>query len=245
MPYLVNISNALADWLVPQACLLCGDDSNTALCRPCYRELPWLQRACAICALPLDSPGTCSHCLRKQPSFDRCVSAFQYARPIGPLINQFKRHRNFRVGGVLTGALSNTLQAKYVERDLPDCIVPVPLHWRRTLTRGFNQATFIGQDLARDLGVPVKPLLRRTLATSKQQGSTRKQRLMNLKHAFDISGAIELPDYVALVDDVITTGATAEAASARLKHAGVKRVDLWVLARTPETSTTETPGKTK
>jgi ComF family protein len=243
MSFLVNISRTLIDWIIPQSCLLCGDTSNQSLCSPCYRDLPWLRETCDICALPLESGGTCAECLDKGPSFDCCYGVFQFTNPVGPLLNQFKHRRNFRNGKVLSAALANKIHAHYRQQDLPECIVPVPLHWRRLVWRGFNQATFIGQEIGRKLDLSVKSILKRSLATTKQQGLDRKQRLKNLTDAFVVNGTATvtrqtiskqtIPKHVALVDDVMTTGATAEAASIALKRAGVARVDVWVIARTP------------
>jgi len=238
MSILVNVSRPIINWIIPPSCLLCGASAPRSLCLPCYQELPWLNTRCELCALPLEVPGTCAHCLEKPPSFADCVSPFRFADPVGPLINQFKLRRNQRYGSVLSAALLERVLAHYPEQKLPQAIIPVPLHWRRILRRGFNQATFIGQAVGRQLGIPVRSLLRRPHPTPKQQGLNRKQRLGNLKHAFAlkahlVKGNSAMPNHVALVDDVMTTGATAEAASQVLKHAGVNIIDVWVLARTP------------
>jgi len=233
MSILVNLPRSLLDWLIPQTCLLCDSASAEPLCEPCQNELPWLRRGCDICALPLASVGLCPHCQQQVPSFDLCRAAFCFAAPISSLVNQFKHHRNFRNGSVLSDALKMNLQNSQHDGLLPDCLVPVPLHWRRQLRRGFNQAGFIANEIGKELSIPIRPLLGRSIATPKQQSLDRKARLKNLDNAFVIKQNTSPPNHVALIDDVMTTGATAEAASRVLKKAGVKKVEVWVLARTP------------
>ena len=233
MSALVNISRSLLDWLVPQTCLICDCASDNDICTPCYRELPWLEESCAVCALPLPVAGICPGCQQQPPSFDVCVGSFQFREPVGSLINQFKHRHHYRNGKVLSSALRHSLQQHYRQSPWPQAIVPIPMHWRRILRRGFNQSISIAQEIRSDIHIPFLPALRRVTATPKQQGLDRKARLKNLNHAFAVNEKIELPPHVALVDDVMTTGATAEAASSVLKKAGVKVVDVWVLARTP------------
>ncbi len=252
MIQLVNLARSLLDHLIPPSCLLCGASGCQDLCEPCQQDLPWLQTRCLSCALPLapslesnsdlsDSNSLCAHCLNKPPSFDKCVSAFRFVDPIGPLINQFKLRQNLRNGRILSKNLAQSIRPAYQNTELPEQLVPIPLHWRRVLRRGFNQATTISQYLGQEFKLPVNTLLKRRLPTPKQQGLNRKQRLSNLKNAFSLKiregksnqRPTNIPNHVALVDDVMTTGATAEAASQVLKQAGVQRVDVWVLARTP------------
>lgn len=237
MSSLVNLSRNLLDWLIPQSCLLCAAKAQQALCPPCRRELPWLRQACRVCALPLTTGDVCPECLHKTPSFNCCVAAFEFAQPVGGLINQFKHQRNYRNGKVLSEALVERVQSHYMSQRLPEAIVPIPSHWRRLLQRGFNQAVFVGQELQTALSLPLLPCLRRNHATTRQQGMDRKARLKNLQQAFATKPSSSLPRHVALVDDVLTTGATTEAASQVLKNAGIETVDVWVLARTPAPNT--------
>ena len=122
-------------------------------------------------------------------------------------------------------------------RDRPavDLRLPVPLHWRRLLTRGFNQSADLAELLGKQLGLPAnprRPLLRRVIATAAQAQASRQVRLHNLRGAFAVRGAVN-GQRIALVDDVCTTGATAEAAADALLAAGAAAVYLWCIARTP------------
>jgi len=233
---LVNLSPIQA--LVPMTCLLCEEASKHPVCRGCRCDLPWLGAACERCALPLAKPGMCGQCSQALPTFQRCHSPWRFEVPVGQLINQFKHRRNFRYGGFLSLALADHIRQQYKADQLPDYIVPVPLHWRRLLRRGFNQAHFIARSVSPNIHKPVLPCVKRSLPTSQQQGLNRRERLRNLVDAFAINEKIvkSIPvqqSSVAVVDDVMTTGATAEAISTVLKRAGFEQIHCWVLARTP------------
>ena len=116
----------------------------------------------------------------------------------------------------------------------PQALVPVPLHTGRLRERGYDQALELTRPLARRLGLPLRDdLLRRARATAAQSTLDAGQRRRNLRGAFAVRGHCALPAHVALVDDVMTTGATAHAAASALLRAGVARVDVWVCARVP------------
>ncbi|MGI1680018.1 MAG: hypothetical protein K6L75_14850 [Cellvibrionaceae bacterium] len=120
--------------------------------------------------------------------------------------------------------------------EYPDIITPVPLHWRRQLTRSFNQSAFIAQQLSRHSGIPAANISKRVTATPKQQRLKRSQRLKNLKGTFQVDGSKVANKKVAIIDDVMTTGATVESLSAALKKAGALQVEVWCLGRTPNRS---------
>lgn len=221
------------DFLLPPRCLLCDEaGGNGGLCRPCREDLPWLDRACRHCALPLARDGElCGHCLSKPPSFDRCRAAFRYAPPVDHLIGQFKNQRRLPAGKLLARLLVERLRGS--GEPLPELIAAVPLHWRRQLRRGFNQAAFVAEKLATELHIPLTVLATRRQPTAKQQQLGRRERLRNLQAAFLARPQLVAGRHVAIVDDVVTTGATAEALSRQLKEAGARRVEVWALARTP------------
>jgi ComF family protein len=115
----------------------------------------------------------------------------------------------------------------------PHLLVPVPLHWRKQLSRGYNQAQLIAEILGRHWQIPVDDrALRKVTQTDSQQQLRRSQRLKNLARSFTASSRVE-GLHIGLVDDVITTGATVEAAAQSLLHAGAIRVSVYALARTP------------
>jgi ComF family protein len=229
----MDLPAIILDLLLPHRCLLCeAPDSRRALCEPCRNDLPWLVSACPRCALPL--PGTaelCGRCLSQPPAFDRCIAAFRYSSPVDRLVGQFKNQRRLSAGKLLSSLLLERLRKGAEAR--PELIAPVPLHWRRQLLRGFNQATFIAGSLASQLDIPLLAVARRSQATPKQQQLDRRRRLGNLRGAFSVNRELVAGRHVAIVDDVVTTGATAQALSLALKRAGAARVDVWAIARTP------------
>lgn len=142
--------------------------------------------------------------------------------------------------GITHGDLSSALLlARLMARELadaehPQALVPVPLHRDRLRRRGYDQALELARPLAQALGLPLRDdLLRRMRATAPQSRLAAPQRRRNLRGAFAVRTEGNLPTHVALVDDVMTTGATVEAAAAALRRAGVARVDVWVCARVP------------
>lgn len=223
---------------LPRSCLLChtATHSQQSICAPCVLDLPRLGPHCLRCALPLSSAAEfCGECLRQPPAFDLCRAAFPYAAPIGPLISQFKHQRNLSFGAALGHILAAELARDFSQTDRarPDFISPVPLHWRRLLGRGFNQSHYLATLLAHALELPLLNSARRIRPTDKQQALKRKARLRNLREAFVVDAKVVAGKHVALVDDVVTTGATAEALSLALKQAGALHVEVWALARTP------------
>jgi ComF family protein len=113
-----------------------------------------------------------------------------------------------------------------------DVVVPMPLHWMRQWTRGFNQSELLGRVVARRLNAPLRNALRRKRATSQQAGLTNSQRRKNVEGAFELRHGASVKDlHVLLVDDVLTTGATLGACAKVLKRAGAKRVSVLTLAR--------------
>jgi ComF family protein len=226
-------------YLFPGRCVLCSALSKRPLdlCEGCEAELPFNESACQCCALPMNSTGgtlinsaTCGKCISNPPAFTRCIAPLRYEFPTNKLINSFKHQGLFSRGTVLAELLLCELTS---QKKLPELILPVPLHWRRQFTRGFNQAQWLSNYLGRRLTIPVDTrLLSRQKHTPAQQGLPRKQRLKNLKGAFRLNHNIEGKN-IALVDDVVTTGSTTSELSQLLRKAGAKEVEIWCLARTP------------
>lgn len=115
---------------------------------------------------------------------------------------------------------------------LPDCLTAVPLHWLRSVKRGFNQAAFIANDLSRQLNIPLLNICQRTRHTPYQKNADKHARKNNLQQAFSVS-VKPVNKHIAIIDDVMTTGTTVKELALLLKQAGAKRVDIWVVARTP------------
>lgn len=226
-----------------QICLLCDEpsDSALALCAPCLDELPWLGAQCSVCALPLPGPGlTCGQCLQEPPAFQRVIAPWRYDFPVDSLISRFKHHEKWPFGRLMAELLGQFLHYRFDEGlPRPDCLLPVPLSRRRLRQRGFNQAGMLAQWLGASLQLVVQPkLLLRTQDTPAQQGLDARARQRNLRQAFALADQAQVAGrHLALVDDVLTTGATAQALARLLINAGARRVDIYCLARTPSPGT--------
>jgi len=212
-------------------CVLCGAGAGD-LCRDCAAELPRIGSACCHCGLPLADRGPCGACLRRPPPYSRCLSPFLYEAPVSQLITAFKYEGRFSYGRALSRQLCDCVRAAGAHADI-DLLLPVPLHWRRRWTRGFNQAEIIADELGRALGLPAPTRrLRRLRAAPAQQGLGARERSRNLRAAFGARGRFD-GLHIALIDDVVTTGATAAELTRLLLAAGAASAQVWCLARTP------------
>ncbi|MDF0729783.1 ComF family protein [Pseudomonas entomophila] len=225
---------------INQACLLCGTDAGQPhpLCLACELELPWLDEQCARCALPLPLAGlTCAPCSRRPPPFEQVVAPWHYGFPVDTLISRFKHNRQWPLGRLLAQLLGQALQHRYMEGlPRPEQLLPVPLARRRLRQRGFNQAGLLARWLSKQLDIPCdERQLKRPRETLAQQSLGAKARQRNLRQAFSLSPGSDVEGrHIALIDDVLTTGATARAIAQLLRKAGARRVDVYCLARTPK-----------
>ncbi len=216
--------------LLPAHCLLCDQPGmgDIDLCAACWRELPRNPLCCPQCALPLAAPAPgCASCLRKAPPFYTTVAPMQYQAPMSVLLPRFKFHQDQAAGRLLAELFCRNTQ----HIDLPDALVPVPLHAKRLRQRGFDQALELAKQITRHKGVPLHTdLLARTRYTEAQTYLNAGDRRRNCKDAF-VAGTNHLPEHIALLDDVMTTGTTVSECAKVLLKAGAKRVDIWVMAR--------------
>lgn len=223
-----------------QPCLLCAEpaDDRTPICMACETELPWIGDQCQTCALPLPIAGlTCGQCLKQPPAFEQVATPWTYGFPVDTLITRFKHSAKWPLGRLLAELLAQFLQHRFDE-DLhrPDALIPVPLTSKRLRKRGFNQAAMLARWLSTRLDIPCdETLLLRIQDTRAQQDLNAEARKKNLRNAFALApDALINGRHLALVDDVLTTGATAQALARLLMDAGATRVDVYCLARTPK-----------
>lgn len=208
--------------------MLCGADSeNDLLCPACRADLPLLPpQLCPVCGEQTTHGERCGACLKDPPHFDRTLAAFRYDFPLDRVIHALK------YGHQLAPAhwLGKQMLARITD-PVFDRIVPLPLHPDRLRERGFNQAGEIAKSLGTALGIPVDlDVLARTRATPAQADLTDKERRRNIRGAFECTcdlGAQQL----LLVDDVMTTGATANECARILKIHGAQSVTVVVAAR--------------
>ncbi len=221
-----------------QTCNLClqHPQARAGLCHRCLADLPRIAPACQRCALPLEgSDGLiCGRCQKRPPPFDRTFAAFAYRFPLNQLIPLIKYQGQTGHLGWLADCLACALQdnASSLPQALPQVLIPIPLAPSRLRRRGYNQAALLAGRLGRQLGITTDlRSLTKPKETAHQMELKGEARRRNLRGAFSWRG----PAYghVALIDDVMTTGTTVSEISRLLKKSGVRRVDIWVLARTP------------
>ncbi|MEP7184080.1 MAG: ComF family protein [Betaproteobacteria bacterium] len=220
---------------LPQRCELCvAPTGGRLLCGECDAALPRLPASCPTCALPSPHGSVCGACLTAPPPYALTVAALVYAFPTDRLLQNLKYGGRLALADWAAGALSVAAAAALARRPSatrPDRIVALPLAVSRQRERGFNQAREIAVRVAAALDLPAADLLRRTAGGPAQASLPWAERVTNVRGAFvavnDPAGA-----RIALVDDVMTTGATLAEAARTLLRAGAAHVECWVVART-------------
>jgi ComF family protein len=226
---------ALTNEDLPGQCEVCRQWRHGRLCGDCKARFAAPAARCERCALRLVSTAVlCGECLRQPPPQVRTLCVADYGFPWDQLIADFK----FRGRVDLAPALAALLLQATADDAAPDLVLPVPLAPRRLAERGYNQAWELARRIARARRLPASAgLLARPVETAHQADLPRAARLANLRAAFVVDhrrrGALQ-GRRVALVDDVLTTGATVREAAATLLRAGAAAVHVWVLARTPD-----------
>ena len=226
--------DALLELIYPSSCMGCGAYSEGTICPQCLSDLEALPPPlCACCGLPLGESGyqelRCEKCRRHPPSFCRVTALGGYSGVLRHLIHQFK----FRRKSSLAGPLAELLAENWKRAERVDALVPVPLHPARQRARGYNQAELLARSLGRLTGVEIRgDLLIRSRLTGIQTELGGDERRLNVEGAFAPGrGWKRAARHIALVDDVMTTGATLEACAKVLLAQGASRVEALVLAR--------------
>lgn len=207
------------------------------VCEHCRFQLPVCINNCFTCGLPLHDTltgssdhQTCGQCLISSPVFSRLISAFHYEAPINHFITQLKFSAQFQLLPIMVDFLVKKLIDAYQNEPFPEALVAIPLHPKKQRTRGFNQAGLIANRLSKQLNIPVIDRgIERIKLTRAQSGLDAKERKENIKGAFRTSA--QLPNYIAVVDDVITTGLTVSEFTSTVLSQGCQKVHAWSIAR--------------
>jgi ComF family protein len=245
----VRASRAIKRWLdqsrlafdelvFPWECQVCGEAAlGSPFCEACRRLLLEAASApaCERCAMPLgpwaDRRGGCSECRGRSLGFDAAIALGPYEGPIRDLCIRLKRERNAWLAPWLADLLVEARPGLATVSE-GAWVAPVPLHWRRQWTRGYNQADALARRLARRLSLRLVQPLRRAVATAKLAHVGRVERAEQMRGAFQTRRLVSLQGRtVLLVDDILTTGATCGAAARALKRQGAAKVVAVVIGR--------------
>ena len=227
--------------LIPKHCLFCLEKTQdqSDLCSHCIASLTLNQYNCQRCASPLEQAlfttgrkniALCGNCLSHHFHYDRVYSPFVYSEEMRYLIKKMKYQKKIH--------FAHTLSKLFIEKttqlndfQLPQALIPMPMHSKRLKQRGFNQALELSRVFASHYSLPLDYIsLIRSRHTNLQAGLTAIERQKNVQKAFIINRPI-MHEHVALIDDVMTTGSTVNEAAKILKKNGVKKVDVWIIAR--------------
>jgi len=219
--------------LVPDQCPGCGTEEVAGgYCGPCAAALPRHGAQCRMCGVPFEGIDLCGRCQRRPPPVARTIAPFRYESPVSDAIHKLKYHRALACGRDLGLLLAREL-TRELARDgapRPEALVPVPLHWRRQFWRGFNQSQEIAVQVSERLDIPVMAdLVERRFPTTPQVGLKPTQRRRNIRGAFVVHG--KTPAHVAIVDDVVTSGATVSELARCLRRAGCREISVWAVTR--------------
>ncbi|MCL7420572.1 MAG: ComF family protein [Methylobacter sp.] len=227
-----NWIDIIQDYLLPPTCILCGNTgfASRDLCYACYIHLFRNNPCCYRCgeSFEIATEMPCGRCQNRTPAYDRTYAPFTHQGAMRHLITSLKFHAQYK-----NARLLGQLLAEHVKTtaEMPDRIMPVPLHKARYRQRGFNQSLEIARTVARELQLPLDlESCRRHRNTPHQTDLPAKQRRKNLKNAFSLVKPIQA-GHIAIIDDVMTTGSTVNELATLLKKAGVGRVDVWACAR--------------
>jgi ComF family protein len=226
------VLKTIGERLFGGSCFLCRGKADALLCPPCDADLPRISSGpdagrCPRCALASPAGALCGRCLARPPAYDATQAALDYSFPADVLIQALKFRGELALAPLLGDLLSKSVSSMDV-----NCIVPVPLSAERLRERGYNQSLEIARALAARSGVRLAPeLCERVRDTPAQTDLSIPERARNVSGAFHCArmlGGLS----IAVVDDVMTTGATLDEVAATLKRAGAVRVVNWVVART-------------
>lgn len=210
-------------------CVLCDADTHNkiAICQDCWGDLPWQHNnCCPQCGLASQGE-VCGSCLSNPPFFDYTRALFIYSYPVDALLQAFKYQHQLHLGQTFAN-----ISLKRFHPSNIDCILPMPMHPTRLQERGFNQSLELAKSIAKHWQLPIAlPHCQRVKNTPPQASLPLKDRVRNIKGAFSCDDYF-MGKRVAIVDDVMTSGASLNELAKILKQAGAIEVTCWVIART-------------
>lgn len=208
------------------------DEKCSGFCAECHGRLPLVKEpACPGCGAENDGIfDVCGKCLKEDKrSWSKAVALMRMEDYGRELLHRFKYKNDTSLARPLGRLAAGRIASSGMK---PDFVVPVPLHWTRTFSRGYNQSRLVSHMISEESGIPMKRILRRTRRTPKQANLSGSERRKNLQGAFSITdGAICRNSIILLVDDVLTTGSTLSAASSVLLENGASEINILILAR--------------
>ena len=232
--------------LIPSRCILCSltittrefreiSQPDIPLCELCIDSLPKIITACGLCNTPLQNGNLCGVCIRSQRHWDQCFAAFEYKDSIKHIITEFKYRQKPALGKLLSYLLHQHIINNH-DGEMPDYLIPVPMHHSQLKHRGFNQSLILCNTLSKLLNIPTINIIQKQKNIHTQKGLSSTERKKFIKNSFQLNtGAIKklkTVEKITLIDDVMTTGSTASEIARLLKKSGISTVEAWVLART-------------
>ncbi|WP_460752828.1 ComF family protein [Marinomonas epiphytica] len=221
-------------------CYICQQISQNSLCQHCLNSLIRNTLCCPTCKEPsTQHSNLCGRCQTDTPLFDYCCAPYQFDGLIKKLLHDCKFHQKWHFIEPLIYAFSQQLWKEYQTRSWPEELIYVPSHTKRLRERGFCLTRTMSQTLhqtltqmgATRLLIPLRSPIKKVLHTQEQHKLSRKERLLQPINPYQVIKPVA--QHIALFDDVMTTGSTLNSCIQVLRKAGAKRIDVWVIARTP------------
>jgi competence protein ComFC len=221
----------------PSICRQCGKiaDPGIPLCPLCLQAVEVIKSRCDICGeafAPSSLDHVCGDCLEERPIFQKAAAWAKFSGPAADAVQRFKYQRAFFYLDWMVAGMAEVYKREFAGENF-DMIIPVPLHWVRLMKRGYNQALVLARPLARKLKAPIQAgALSRAINNPPQVGLSRFQRKENMKKVFAVKNPGRVKGKkILLIDDVITTGATMDAAAKALLKSGAGQVSALAFAR--------------
>lgn len=223
--------------MLPTSCGVCHALGSARLCEACVTRYAPAQPRCLRCALPLPAQvDACAACQREAPPFASAIAACDYRFPWDELITSFKSHQGMDRAAALVDLMQRAIEREAAT--MPQLVMPIPCSRERVRERGYNPAWELARRIATRLDLEADHRsLERVVNTPRQRGLSRAERLRNLRGAFAVRAEARARLQglsITLVDDVMTTTATAAEAARCLLAAGALEVSVWIAARTPD-----------